>query len=103
MHREIKDLWVDALRSGKYQQGSEALCNIAENTHCCLGVLCDLYLGYAGESWTNPDDHYGLIDGQKYLLPLSVMKWAGLNTNEPRVFYDWRHRLLTELNDYNVR
>lgn len=38
--------WVEALRSGDYQQGIEYLCNedeISGNfTYCCLGVACDI-------------------------------------------------------------
>lgn len=35
--RKIKEDWLSALRSGKYQQGSGKLrCN---NYYCCLGVL----------------------------------------------------------------
>lgn len=36
---EIKELWLAALRSGDYKQGSSYLWNPLENTFCCLGVL----------------------------------------------------------------
>lgn len=32
--------WTAALRSGKYEQGQEALCK--DGRYCCLGVLADL-------------------------------------------------------------
>lgn len=32
--------WANALRSGKYSQGSGCLCD--EDDYCCLGVLCKL-------------------------------------------------------------
>lgn len=41
MKPEFKKSWVDALRSGRYQQGQEAL-RSGKHTFCCLGVLCDL-------------------------------------------------------------
>lgn len=41
MHPEIKQRWVEALRSGRYQQGQNVL-RTTENAFCCLGVLCDL-------------------------------------------------------------
>lgn len=33
--------WVDALRSGDYEQTSSVLCSSNES-YCCWGVLCDL-------------------------------------------------------------
>lgn len=41
MKREWKEKWLEALRSGRYQQGRSAL-RRTNGTMCCLGVLCDL-------------------------------------------------------------
>jgi hypothetical protein len=41
MDPTLKRQWIDALRSGKYQQGKKAL-RTDENKFCCLGVLCDI-------------------------------------------------------------
>ncbi len=41
MNAEIKQKWIEALKSGKYRQGREALRD-SDNDYCCLGVLCDL-------------------------------------------------------------
>lgn len=41
MKAELKQKWVDALRSGKYRQGRALLCN-ASRAMCCLGVLLDI-------------------------------------------------------------
>lgn len=38
--------WVDALRSGKYQQG--AGCLSAEGKFCCLGVACEVMKAKTG-------------------------------------------------------
>ena len=38
---DLMDEWVDALRSGKYDQGHGQLRE--QNSFCCLGVLCDIY------------------------------------------------------------
>lgn len=38
MTPELKALWIAALRSGDYKQGTGALRN-PDNTWCCLGVL----------------------------------------------------------------
>lgn len=40
MNKEIKAMWVNALRSGLYKQGTGALCK--NGKHCCLGVLCQI-------------------------------------------------------------
>lgn len=39
--------WIEALRSGKYLQGQQALCRTygekpSDRKYCCLGVACDL-------------------------------------------------------------
>lgn len=40
MDKEIKRRWVEALRSGKYEQGQGKL--LHSGKFCCLGVLCDI-------------------------------------------------------------
>lgn len=40
MDAQLKTKWVEALRSGKYEQGRRQLRR--DNEFCCLGVLCDL-------------------------------------------------------------
>lgn len=37
--REFGEKWVEALRSGEYQQGSSCLKD-SRNNYCCLGVAC---------------------------------------------------------------
>lgn len=46
MNTEIKSKWVKALKSKKYKQGKGALKSYlnGKELHCCLGVLCDLYI-----------------------------------------------------------
>jgi len=44
MDKNIKKKWVKALRSGKYKQTTTDLCDITSNTHCCLGVLCEVLI-----------------------------------------------------------
>ena len=43
MNQEIKEKWLEALRSGKYKQGFTRLKQ--NNRYCCLGVLCSLLPG----------------------------------------------------------
>lgn len=43
--KELRRRWVEALRSGKYQQGRDYLCTVnpdGTKTYCCLGVLLDI-------------------------------------------------------------
>lgn len=42
MDLNLRNRWLDALRSGKYKQGRHFLRNNADE-FCCLGVLCDIY------------------------------------------------------------
>jgi hypothetical protein len=39
--RIVRQVWANALRSGKYRQGHNVLKDPAGG-HCCLGVLCDI-------------------------------------------------------------
>jgi len=36
----LQTKWVEALESGKYQQGAQYLCR--DNKFCCLGVACEV-------------------------------------------------------------
>jgi len=40
--QEIKDKWLEALKSGKYIQGTGRLRSEDKTKHCCLGVLCEV-------------------------------------------------------------
>lgn len=44
MKADVKQKWLEALRSGDYQQGKNVLRSSfgPANTYCCLGVLCDI-------------------------------------------------------------
>jgi hypothetical protein len=46
MKAELKQKWIEALRSGQYKQGNAYLAQTDEDTtdayrHCCLGVLAE--------------------------------------------------------------
>jgi len=41
MNKELRDEWVAALRSGKYEQGQDQL-KTSAGEYCCLGVLCEV-------------------------------------------------------------
>lgn len=40
--KEFKKRWVEALRSGKYNQGRGCLYSSWDDSFCCLGVACHI-------------------------------------------------------------
>lgn len=108
MKPEIKKLWLEALRSGKYKQGCGALkrldkdpnTGLEEFTFCCLGVLCDLY------DKTHKEDNWQILKHRdKELSHLGgwgfphriVVEWSGLPDCWGGIVVDEHD--LTELND----
>lgn len=61
MKKALRDEWVAALRSGKYEQGTGKL-RTDDDHWCCLGVLSDV----AGVKWDLVEDRnvYSSIPGQ---------------------------------------
>lgn len=51
MNPEIKAKWLEALRSGKYQQIRGRLRSINGDAYCCLGLLCEITGGMPDEDW----------------------------------------------------
>ena len=89
MNTEIQAQWVAALRSGEYRQGKSQLRG-ADDTFCCLGVLCDLAVKAGVEINVHaPDDEYGSgNDSYRYgnsesYLPVAVREWAGIEHEDP--------------------
>lgn len=86
MDRKIRDKWVEALRSGEYKQGQNAL-RTNDNKFCCLGVLCDVV---DANCWTTRGGvyYYGL---QRYTLPRQLMETLQLSIPQ--------EAMIIELND----
>lgn len=109
MKNEIKQQWVDALRSGEYRQGHLALRDIGVNgnpdSYCCLGVLCDLAekSGVVNKSADTTGLYYKYgtesEEFQGAYLPESVRKWAGIEENNPKVSHRNIFQTLAGLND----
>jgi hypothetical protein len=108
MNKDIKALWIAALRSGEYEQGEGALrqefVDIGESLYCCLGVLCDLYAKSVENSpaWTSGDasEHIRRYGGRESYPPYFVMEWAGLDSEEGAYTRnDGGWSSLAELND----
>jgi hypothetical protein len=73
--------WVNALRSGKYQQTNSYLRD--SEGYCCLGVACDLYHKETGKGkWVEDGGvfNFQLANGRKLSqhLPRSVADWLGI-------------------------
>ena len=96
MNPQIKQKWVDALRSGEYQQTQRYL--RTDNGFCCLGVLCDLYGKENNVEWNlvNNGHNYEFQEFESY-LPSSVRKWADLEDPNPLV--NDEESTLVRLND----
>lgn len=82
MKTEVKALWLTALRSGEYAQGSMRL-QRSDNTFCCLGVLCDLAVkaGVIAEpvqELNNGSYMYGSVQNSAF-LPREVAQWADVD------------------------
>ena len=69
MNKEIKKLWIKALRSGKYKQIMDTLRN--NKGYCCLGVL---------RSVMKPGDHHS-FGNENSLLTTQQRNKAGLRKN----------------------
>lgn len=98
MNQEIKEQWVEALRSGKYKQGQGQLRD-DNNKFCCLGVLCNLHAQAHPEIAAQQEDPSSYLGGYEF-PPKEVLKWAGLNSEEGE-FVDEKGegQSLAELND----
>ncbi len=101
MNVEIKHLWLEALRSGKYEQCGGML-HRRDNGFCCLGVLCDLHAqSYPNMGWqenvANP--HKRKYLGEDSVLPDAVVEWAGLDDGDPGNAGGGRGETLSGMND----
>lgn len=98
MDSEIKKRWINALRSGDYEQGTQFLKD-ERGRFCCLGVLCDLY---NPEGWSSRREKFVFSEGSSengnYLIP-EVIQWAGLDSRNPSTNYRGLNLTLGELND----
>lgn len=81
MRKTVKDRWVKALRSGRYDQGRACLSlrdAFGDDSFCCLGVLAHI-VDPEGNTWKPRDISYGVLgDGESCKLiggglPSSIM------------------------------
>lgn len=74
--------WVDALRSGKYEQVQHSLS--WDGRYCCLGVACELAIK-DGVSLVVEESEKGIssskiYSGEENILPCAVVAWLGLQS-----------------------
>ena len=81
---EVYRLWIDALRSEKYDQAQYRL--KSGKGYCYLGVLCELARQDGGPEWSG--GLYRSIDGQ---LPWQISLFMGLT--------EFEQNRLADLND----
>ena len=80
MNTNVK-LWLEALRSGDYNQGQRALKSENDDgtvNHCCLGVACEVYMEAGNTVIIDKEDDLILFNGNKIFLPEEVKRWLGL-------------------------
>lgn len=65
-------LWVEALRSGRFQQGNGAMRNLTG--HCCLGVAMEVAFANGVEPYIS--DNWGVTS----TMPERVRDWYGIGT-----------------------
>lgn len=80
----LRTMWVEALRSGKYLQGAGFLKEAGK--FCCLGVLCDLV---DSSRWTETGEFLSLESyPNKHILPEDVKNKVGLQFAQGLFTYD---------------
>lgn len=94
MNPNVKVIWLEALRSGLYQQGRSLLkyqdVSSEQMYYCCLGVLCDLaekqgiVRSERDVVRNRRDDRtevtYCFGEHGRASLPEEVMNWAGIDS-----------------------
>ena len=110
MNKEIAKKWVEALRSGEYEQGRRAL-RSGDSKYCCLGVLCKIVEKEVDGRWLpvyNENGDYGFSTPEN--------TWAGMPGSDVDTFvngkggddyiynyaYNGRETDLASLNDDGV-
>lgn len=74
MKNKVGKMWVEALRSGEYEQGTQTL--EKEGKYCCLGVLCKV----AQKEGIHVNTTDGVVDGDSLAAQPHVAEWANIDT-----------------------
>jgi len=96
MKKKIAELWVKALRSGEFKQGTRYLDN--NGKYCCLGVLSVLGLVEGVCEYEKNSENHGIYNKSRVYLPTAIQKWAGIESSGGE-FTNNTNTSLAELND----
>lgn len=98
MNKDVKDLWVKALRSGEYKQGKKSLQHGEE--FCCLGVLCQIAPPSVEVKRFGENLRSELIGFSLQSQP-AVRLWAQIRFDDPRTpgLHCLNNTTLSALND----
>lgn len=98
MKASVKARWIEALRSGKYQQAAHTLRKPDSNEFCCLGVLCEI----EGMDWAK--DSSGFYKASQSVTPTPVRQ-ANLSAQQAHRLADMNDagRSFEEIADYIER
>lgn len=92
MNPKVKELWIEALRSGDYKQTINYLRD--DVGYCCLGVLCNIYLEQVSDDckWTEDNNFQypyeyedDLFAYEAESLPQCVIDWSDLPDENPDI------------------
>lgn len=99
MKIEIKQRWIDALRSGTYKQLMGFLRK--NNCFCATGVLCDLYAQEKQIEWELDIGHSGRMSilGVWGAAPDEVLDWAGCGVEDRTIQYPLKLDAVSRKND----
>lgn len=105
-NKERIKLLVDALRSGKFEQGRITLTEIyvaynkTNEMDCCLGVACKVAMANGLELDRTVRGNYVFYNGNDTALPDEVLDWYGFSDEDPVLAEpseDSDHRLITAI------
>lgn len=108
MNSEIKQKWLNELRSGKYEQAFYVLCKVlpdGKRAYCANGILCHIAEKH-GIVRTRAVPKNGmwvvLFDGHIDYTPPNVLRWAGLNgpLNHISTLNDFYRKSFEEIADF---
>jgi len=86
MNSDVRDLWVEALRSGIYTKGKYKLRVDGEDgssdRYCAMGVLCSIADLLDIYKWDKLHDEWMML-GRNNILPHPIHDWAGITMTHP--------------------
>lgn len=99
MNKELKTLWLTALRSGEYKQVKERLYDHKNNSYCCLGVLCEV----AGIPKNGGKEHFISNSSHHQMMTYELEEVFDINLRSVQVLAamnDTGNKTFSEIADY---